>query len=543
MNNATQREEIDKYVQKAFLAKIMQMNDIRQNKMLELRGELGRHGHSSNSSAWLIGEVEIEEDCIANLLRQKGDLYIEAYARAGLRIGPDVLRDLAHSQVELTAVRKSSLIGKAQLAAARTNRPQNTMMYGHLGKKASVAMKEVEASIDLYNLSHPTNAGRGPWALEKAKGARDMAESPEHTVASGYPDSRHDNHEHGSVSEKLGTPSTSERPLQEKIWTKMWSWSVTGSIVLFALAGGITFMTSGHRSAANGFYVLGTALFLIKFWTWEETRQQPPARKRALQAVVTLLSLTITVLALLWNHTINQAVPASSVRRPVAAGTPSTEMGTAQDSGRVAPAATEGRAISVADRVKIIIAGQFQTNLSQLKPSDDFEADLGAHPAEVYFLMSSLEQEYGITIPSTDSSNLHTVGETVSYIEKKVQHKQEKGRKQREEGKQKAAPTHRATNPSSKTAPPADAAADSAARVTTIADRIKVIIARRLYLPASRHIKPEDDFEMDLGASPTQVRLIVYDLEEEYRIKIPDSDAKKIKTVGEAIAYVEKVEK
>ena len=43
----------------------------------------------------MIGEVEIEEDCIANLLRQKGGLYIEAYGRVGLRIGPDVRRDLA----------------------------------------------------------------------------------------------------------------------------------------------------------------------------------------------------------------------------------------------------------------------------------------------------------------------------------------------------------------------------------------------------------------------------------------------------------------
>ena len=430
-------------------------------------------------------------------------------------------------------------------------------MYGHLGKKASVAMKEVEASIDLYNLSHPTNAARGPSALEKGKGALNRVESPGPPVASGHPDSRDDNQEHDSESEKLDTPSTSERPPQETIWTKMWSWGVAGSIVLFALAGGIAFMTSGHPWAADGFYVLGAALFLIKFWTWEETRQQPPARKRALQAGVTLLSLTIAMLALLWNHTINQAVPESSVGPPVAAGTESSERGTAHDSGRVAPneskpeeqtgkvapAATEGRTISVADRVKIIIAGQLQANLSQLKPSDDFEADLGANPADVYFLMSSLEQEYGITIPSTDSSNLHTVGETTSYIEKKVQHKQEQERKQKEEERRNAATTQQTTNPPPQNTPTTEGDAASAARVITIADRVKVIIARRLYLPASRKLKPEDDLEMDLGATPTDVSLILYDLREEYKIKIPDSDAKKIKTVGEAIAYIEKEEK
>ena len=43
---------------------------------------------------------------------------------------------------------------------------------------------------------------------------------------------------------------------------------------------------------------------------------------------------------------------------------------------------------------------------------------------------------------------------------------------------------------------------------------------------------------MDLGATPTQVSLIVYDPAEEYKIKMSDSDAKKIKTAGEAIAYI-----
>jgi hypothetical protein len=153
MNDAIQRAEIERYVHKAFLAKIMQMNNVRQNKKLELRGELGRRGHSANSSAWMIGEIEIEEDCIADLLRQKADLYLDAYERKALKIGTDVLKDIAHSQVEITATCKSTLIGEAQLMGMRTNRRQNMIGYGHLGKKASVAMKEIEAKIDLYNLT------------------------------------------------------------------------------------------------------------------------------------------------------------------------------------------------------------------------------------------------------------------------------------------------------------------------------------------------------------------------------------------------------
>jgi acyl carrier protein len=548
MSDATKRAEIHQYVQKAFLAKIMQMNDIRQDKMLELRSELGRHGHSLNSSAWVIGEVEIEEDCIANLLRQKGGLYIEAYGRVGLRIGPDVLRDLAHSQVELTTVRKNSLAGGAQLTAGRTNQHQNTTMYGHLGKKASVAMKEVEASIDLYNLSHPTHAANGP--LEP--------------IASAHPDANDNNQKSGGESKELETPKITEPPRQRTIWSKMWSWGAVSVLDSLILAGWMTFMTSGHPKAADGFLFVGAVLFLAKFWTWEEARLPSTPKKWALQSSVTLITFGLVLLAARWNHAINRSGTTSGSEPPAAAGTEAEGKGTTRDSGgdgptesksgeqsgKAASTAASGRTISVAERVKIIIARHLLTKAAEdLKPGDDFEADLGADPADVYFLMSSLEEEYGITIPPSDSRNLHTVGETISYIEKKVQHKQEVENQQKEENKQKeeerrsAATTQQTTNPLTQNTPTMEEAAPSAERVVTIADRVKMIIARQLYLPPSRHLKPEDDFEMDLGATPTQVGLIVYDLQEEYKIKIPDSDAKKIKTVGEAIAYIEKEEK
>jgi acyl carrier protein len=527
MSDATKRDEIHEYVQKAFLAKITQMNDVRQNKMLELRGELGRHGHSLNSSAWMIGEVEIEGACIANLLRQKGCLYIEAYGRVGLRIGPDVLRDIAHSQVELIAVRKNSLIGSAQMTTGRTNRPQNTMMYGYLGKKASEAMKEVEASIDLYDLSHPTNDAHGPSV----------------PVASASPDANDGTQRSGGESKKLDTPRITEPPRQRTIWSKMWSWGAVGVLDSLILTGWMTFMTSGHAQTADGFLFVGAMLFLSKFWTWEEARLPSTPKKWALQSTVTLITLGLVLLAVLWNHSINRSASTSGSAPPASAGDAPIISNSEEQSGKVTSSSANGRTISVAERVKIIIAGQLQANLSQLKPSDDFEANLGANPADVYFLMSSLEQEYGIVIPSTDSRNLHTVGETISFIEKEVQHKQDKEHKQKEEEGRNAATTQKTTNPLPQNTPTTEGAAASAARVVTVADRVKVIIARQLYLPGSRRLKPEDDFEMDLGATPTQVHLIVYDLEKEYKMKIPDSDAKKIKTVGEAIFYIEKWEK
>jgi acyl carrier protein len=435
MNNAAQRAQIEEYVQKAFIAKIMQMNDIRQSKKLELRGEVGCHGRSANSSAWMIGEIEIEEDCIANLLRQKADLYIGAYRRVGLAIGPAALQDIAHSQAELIAARKSSLIGEAQLLAVRTNKPQNLIGYGHLGKKASVAMKEIEASIDLYNLSYSAKASNSSRTTEARKGGLNQENLPAPSSASEHPSDRDGSQRYGGGEvEKLRISGNSAPSPQDTIWTKIWSWGAVSVFASLILAGWMTFMTSGHPQAADGFLLAGTALFLVKFWTWEEARRQPPLRKWLLQAGVTLPSLAVAVLAVFWNHAINRAGTTSHSGDPSATGSGTTpdkgkdaplESKPEEQTGKDASPAAGGRSITIADRVKLIIVGHLQVNAVQLKSNDDFEADLGADPADVYFLMRSLEQEYDITIPSRDSKNLHTVGETISYIEKRVSQKQE----------------------------------------------------------------------------------------------------------------------
>lgn len=71
-----------------------------------------------------------------------------------------------------------------------------------------------------------------------------------------------------------------------------------------------------------------------------------------------------------------------------------------------------------------------------------------------------------------------------------------------------------------------------------IADRVTAIIAGLRNVSIEK-VKPEDDFEIDLGASPSEVSLIIGELEEEYGISIPKADALKIRTVGEAIHYIE----
>ena len=79
MNELAQRGVIKRYIENAYLAKMMAMNETRQEREADLHASLASRGHSRHSSASLIGEVDIEEDCIAELLHQKADLYIEAY--------------------------------------------------------------------------------------------------------------------------------------------------------------------------------------------------------------------------------------------------------------------------------------------------------------------------------------------------------------------------------------------------------------------------------------------------------------------------------
>lgn len=73
----------------------------------------------------------------------------------------------------------------------------------------------------------------------------------------------------------------------------------------------------------------------------------------------------------------------------------------------------------------------------------------------------------------------------------------------------------------------------------SVSERVIAIIARRLDINRGR-VTPNADFEIDLGASPTEVSLILYDLEEEYGISIPKSEKLKIRTAAEATAYLEK---
>lgn len=71
-----------------------------------------------------------------------------------------------------------------------------------------------------------------------------------------------------------------------------------------------------------------------------------------------------------------------------------------------------------------------------------------------------------------------------------------------------------------------------------IQERVKNIIVEQLGVEAEQ-VKPEAQFVNDLGADSLDTVELIMALEEEFDIEIPDEKAEKIKTVGEAIEYIE----
>ncbi len=69
-------------------------------------------------------------------------------------------------------------------------------------------------------------------------------------------------------------------------------------------------------------------------------------------------------------------------------------------------------------------------------------------------------------------------------------------------------------------------------------DRVKEIIAKELEVDV-KQLQPEAKFIEDLGADSLDIVELVMALEEEFGLDIPDEDADKLKTVGDAMKYLQ----
>ena len=74
--------------------------------------------------------------------------------------------------------------------------------------------------------------------------------------------------------------------------------------------------------------------------------------------------------------------------------------------------------------------------------------------------------------------------------------------------------------------------------MSEIAKRVTAIIVDKLGVNESE-VKPEATFAQDLGADSLDTVELIMEFEKEFGLQIPDDQAEKIQTVGDAIAYIE----
>lgn len=77
--------------------------------------------------------------------------------------------------------------------------------------------------------------------------------------------------------------------------------------------------------------------------------------------------------------------------------------------------------------------------------------------------------------------------------------------------------------------------------MASVEERVITIVSEQLGQPREK-ISRETSFVNDLGADSLDTVELVMELEEEFNVNIPEEQAEKIRTVGEAIDYIERVQ-
>lgn len=70
-------------------------------------------------------------------------------------------------------------------------------------------------------------------------------------------------------------------------------------------------------------------------------------------------------------------------------------------------------------KIKDIIVVHLGVDPEKVKIEASFIDDLGADSLDIVELVMSMEEEFGIEIPDEDAEKLRTVGDVVTYLEKK----------------------------------------------------------------------------------------------------------------------------
>ena len=78
--------------------------------------------------------------------------------------------------------------------------------------------------------------------------------------------------------------------------------------------------------------------------------------------------------------------------------------------------------------------------------------------------------------------------------------------------------------------------------MSEVAEKVKAIIVDKLGVDEADVVETAS-FTNDLGADSLDTEELIMELEKEFGVSIPDEEAQKISTVGDAIAHVEALQK
>ena len=71
------------------------------------------------------------------------------------------------------------------------------------------------------------------------------------------------------------------------------------------------------------------------------------------------------------------------------------------------------------EKLKEMIAEQLNAEEAEITEATNFKEDLGADSLDLFELVMTLEEEYGVEIPSEELQQLTTVGAVMNYLKEK----------------------------------------------------------------------------------------------------------------------------
>jgi acyl carrier protein len=71
------------------------------------------------------------------------------------------------------------------------------------------------------------------------------------------------------------------------------------------------------------------------------------------------------------------------------------------------------------DKIRQILAEQFNCDEESINEDTNFKDDLGADSLDLFELLMGLEEEYSIEFPAEELTDINTVGDVMNYLKNK----------------------------------------------------------------------------------------------------------------------------